>query len=150
MFLLSLPLVLSLLSPSLQSDHHQNHHHQAAHLAEALAGSGQMLGETLAAGLTRNSQWFSPLPPLPSPEGSDPASACEDQASTASLQQGWPSTGDLLDMSGAICWRRRRLFHGGSWGPWRYVRGSLRQTFVPNFLSADAPVVPGEIISDTE
>ena len=150
MLLLSLPLVLSLLSPSLQSDHHQNHHHQAAHLAEALAGSGQMLGETLAAGLTRNSQWFSPLPPLPSPEGSDPASACEDQASTASLQQGWPSTGDLLDMSGAICWRRRRLFLGGSWGPWRYVRGSLRQTFVPNFLSADAPVVPGEIISDTE
>ena len=123
----SLALVVSLS----QSHHHHPEDHDGAHLAEALAGSGQMLGQTLAAGLARSSQWFQPA-------GAS-ESACEDEASTASLQQGWPSTGDLLDMSAAICWRRRRLFLGGSWGPWRYVRGSLRQTFVPNFLSGDAP-----------
>ena len=146
----SLAVVISLS----QSQHHQHlhhpgdqhvlagHHHLMSELGEALAGSGQMFGQSVAAGLAQNSQWFQP-------EGVTD-SACEDEASTATLQQGWPSTGDLVDMSGGICWRRRRLFLGGSWGPWRYVKGSVRETFLPNFLNGDAPAVPGEIIVETK
>ena len=141
MCVLLLSVCLALVVSLSQSHHHLPGEH-AAHLAEALAGSGQMIGQSLAAGLAQNSQWFRPA--------GDTDSACEEEASTASLQQGWPSTGDLLDMPAAICWRRRRLFLAGSWGPWRYVKGSLRQTFVPNFLGGEAPVVPGEIIVETK
>ena len=128
--------------------HHHHTEEEAAHLVESLAGSGQMLAQSLAAGLGQNSQWFQPAGAGAGAGASD--SACEEEASAASLQPGWPSAGDLEDMTGGICWRRRRLLRGGSWGRWRYVRGTLRQTFLPNFLSGETPVVPAEIIVDTK
>ena len=134
----TLVMVISLA----QAYHHHHPEEEAAHLVESLAGSGQMLAQSLAGGLGQNSQWFQPV------GASD--SACDEEASAASLQPGWPSPGDLEDVGGGICWRRRRILRGGSWGPWRYVTGTVRQTFLPNFLSGDTPVGPGEIDVDTK
>ena len=33
----------------------------------------------------------------------------------------------------SICIRRKRIFRGGRFGPWRFVTGTVRQGFRPDF-----------------
>ena len=136
--------MLVLVSVSQCHDHHHDHDHHhgdlGAHLAKDLASSAQMFGQSVAAGLALHSEWF----PW---DGEASDAACQDEAGSASPQMGWPAAGPVTEAG--ICWRRRQLILGGSWGPWRYVTGTLRQTFVPNFLRA-GDVTTGPEVVDTK
>ena len=33
----------------------------------------------------------------------------------------------------SICIRRKRIFRGGRFGPWRFITGTVRQGFRPDF-----------------
>ena len=103
--------------------------------------SGQMLTQSLAAGISVNSQWFTPLTATGDiltsnhndQEWIQDSAGCESEASTASVQSGWPLSSSSSDASSSssICWRRRRLLLGGSWSSWTFIRGSMIQGFVP-------------------
>merc|ERR1711892_1044834 len=108
--------------------------HSAPHRYVSLAGmagSVQQAGQTLAAGLAANTQWFQPV-------GAGVA-ACNTEATSATLLAGWPGyqgntvTQQQVGSRVSICIRRKRIFRGGRFGPWRFVTGTVRQGFRPDF-----------------
>jgi len=98
-----------------------------------MSGSGQMIANTLAAGLAVNSEWFTPSADVTDNAG------CQSESATADIQSGWPLASSLEGMT-SICWRRRRLIFGGSWSSWRLISGNTIQGFIPN-VPANTPAV---------
>merc|ERR1712013_127558 len=115
------PILLLLGVPVLSVPLHVHH----------LGGSLQQVGQTVAAGMATNLQWFQPV--------GTGVSACNTEAASTSLMPGWPGyqgntltpvqVGDQV----SICVRRKRFFRGGTFGPWRFLTGTLRQGFRPDF-----------------
>ena len=95
-------------------DHDHTHHvlgDHGADLVGGMVGSAQMFGQSVAAGLALNSQWFLPA-----------GVSCQEEASTASLQQGWPST--VLDLDTED---RLSIFYKYFRDQIRYGKPSLRR-----------------------
>merc|ERR1711909_23331 len=96
-----------------------------------LGGSLQQVGQTVAAGMATNLQWFQPV--------GTGLSACNTEAASTTLLPGWPGyQGNTLTQvqvgdKVSICVRRKRFFRGGSFGPWRFLTGTVRQGFRPDF-----------------
>merc|ERR1711936_1471971 len=96
-----------------------------------MAGAAQQVGQTVAAGLAVNTQWFQP--------SGTGVSACNSESVSATLYPGWPGyMGNTVIQSQvgtevSVCIRRRVLLRGGGYGPWRYFTGTIRQGFRPGF-----------------
>merc|ERR1712243_76968 len=96
-----------------------------------LGGSLQQVGQTVAAGMATNLQWFQPV--------GTGVSACNTEAPSTTLMPGWPGyQGNTLTQvqvgdQVSICVRRKRFFRGGTFGPWRFLTGTVRQGFRPDF-----------------
>ena len=82
--------------------------------------------------------------------------ACNTEATSATLLPGWPGYqgNTVTQQQGvqvmcrmviymvfcaqvgsrvSVCVRRKRIFRGGRFGPWRFVTGTVRQGFRPDF-----------------
>merc|ERR1712179_666065 len=100
------------------------------------AGAASQVRQTLLAAAA-NTQWF----PF---TGTD----CTTAAATASPQPGWPGApvgGATTPAPGAlsICLRRRILFRGGRWSPWRQVSGNVGSAWTPDWGSVGGVGNPG-------
>merc|ERR1711951_181444 len=101
------------------------------------AGAASQVRQTLLAAAAANTQWFPYT-------GTD----CTTAAATASLQPGWPGAavgGATTPAPGAlsICLRRRILFRGGRWSPWRKVSGNVGSAWTPDWGSVGGVGNPG-------
>merc|ERR1719331_1617920 len=101
------------------------------------AGAASQVRQTLLAAAAANTQWF----PF---TGTD----CTTAAATASPQPGWPGApvgGATTPAPGAlsICLRRRILFRGGRWSPWRQVSGNVGSAWTPDWGSVGGVGNPG-------
>merc|ERR1711936_856035 len=94
------------------------------------AGAVSQVRQTLIAAAAANTQWFPYT-------GTD----CATAAATATLQPGWPGAPAPGALS--ICLRRKILFRGGRWSPWRQVSGNVGAAWTPNWGSVGGAGNPG-------
>jgi len=101
------------------------------------AGAASQVRQTLLAAAAANTQWFPYT-------GTD----CTAAAATANPQPGWPGApvgGATTPAPGAlsICLRRKILFRGGRWSPWRQVSGNVGSAWTPDWGSVGGAGDPG-------
>merc|ERR1711997_561894 len=105
------------------------------------AGAVSQVRQTLLAAAAANTQWFPYT-------GTD----CTTAAATANPQPGWPGApvgGATTPAPGSlsICLRRKILFRGGRWSPWRQVSGNVASAWTPDWGSVGGAGDPGIDIS---